>query len=54
MPARKAHPAFIVRDLARFVAGAGLDARWSDELPGVARCYVDDPFGNRLELVDAG
>ena len=54
VPARKAHPAFVVRDLTAFVASASLDARWSDELPGVARCYVDDPFGNRLELVDAG
>jgi catechol 2,3-dioxygenase-like lactoylglutathione lyase family enzyme len=52
--ARKAHPAFVVQDLLEFVRSAGLDARWSDELPGVARCYVDDPFGNRLELVDAG
>jgi len=26
--------------------------RWSDELPGSVRCHLDDPFGNRIELVD--
>src|SRR6478735_1466888 len=29
------------------------DVRWSDEIPGTVRCHVDDPFGNRLELIDA-
>jgi catechol 2,3-dioxygenase-like lactoylglutathione lyase family enzyme len=53
-PARKAHPCFAVRDLRAFVAAHDLAARWSDEQPGTIRCYVDDPFGNRLELVDAG
>jgi hypothetical protein len=52
MPARKAHPALVVHDLRRFVAERGLEARWSDEIPGTVRCYVDDPFGNRIELVD--
>jgi catechol 2,3-dioxygenase-like lactoylglutathione lyase family enzyme len=52
-PARKAHPAFLVRELRAFVAGRGLAARWSDEIPGTVRCHVDDPFGNRIELVDA-
>ena len=51
-PARKAHPALVVRDLAGLVSSAGLTVRWTDEIPGVARCYVDDPFGNRLELID--
>ncbi len=37
---------------ARFVAERRLDVRWSDEIPGVDRCYVDDPFGNRIELID--
>lgn len=52
-PARKAHPAWRVRDLRGLVARAGLDVRWSDEIPGTVRCHVDDPFGNRLELIDA-
>jgi len=54
VPARKAHPAFVVDDLRSFVAASGLDVRWSDEVPGTVRCHLDDPFGNRLELIDAG
>jgi catechol 2,3-dioxygenase-like lactoylglutathione lyase family enzyme len=56
-PARKAHPALVVEDLdalVRRLAGAGLDVRPDEDLPGVRRCYVDDPFGNRVELIDAG
>ena len=53
VPARKAHPALLVDDLRGFVASAGLDVRWSDEIPGSVRCHTDDPFGNRLELIDA-
>lgn len=53
VPARKAHPALLVTDLREFVAAAGLDARWSDDIPGTTRCHLDDPFGNRLELIDA-
>ena len=52
-PARKAHPALVVNELRRFVAERGLEVRWDDDRPDVARCYVDDPFGNRIELVDA-
>jgi catechol 2,3-dioxygenase-like lactoylglutathione lyase family enzyme len=53
-PARKAHPALLVAGLRELVAEAGLDARWSDEIPGTVRCHVDDPFGNRIELIEAG
>jgi catechol 2,3-dioxygenase-like lactoylglutathione lyase family enzyme len=53
-PARKAHPALVCRDydglLARLGA-AGVEARPATEVPGVTRCHVDDPFGNRIELV---
>src|ERR1700712_3467976 len=52
-PARKAHPAILVDGLRAFVDERGLDVRWSDEIPGVDRCHLDDPFGNRLELVEA-
>lgn len=56
-PARKAHPAFRVRNLAdlrarlirRGVPVAEDDAR-ADE--GVTRFYVHDPFGNRLEFLE--
>ncbi|HEX6724649.1 MAG TPA: VOC family protein [Gaiella sp.] len=59
VPAEKAHPAFRVstsRELeglaARLEAG-GFAVRWADsaEIPGTARFFVDDPWGNRLELV---
>ena len=54
-PARKAHPAFIVEDLPALTAAlvrAGYRP-WNDEqLEGYNRIYVDDPFGNRLELME--
>jgi catechol 2,3-dioxygenase-like lactoylglutathione lyase family enzyme len=56
-PARKAHPALIVDHLGALVAAleaAGIAVKPNaDQVPG-ASCYVDDPFGNRLELLDAG
>jgi catechol 2,3-dioxygenase-like lactoylglutathione lyase family enzyme len=54
--ARKAHPALRVAGLealAERLVGAGVEVRWDAEIAGVARCYVDDPWGNRLELVAA-
>jgi catechol 2,3-dioxygenase-like lactoylglutathione lyase family enzyme len=53
--AKKAHPAFCVDDydelLARLQA-AGIETRPDESIPGVRRCHVDDPVGNRLELID--
>jgi catechol 2,3-dioxygenase-like lactoylglutathione lyase family enzyme len=51
-PARKAHPALLVRELDAFVDRTGLSVRWDDEIEGVHRCHVDDPFGNRIELIE--
>ena len=54
-PARKAHPALGVESLDALVTlleRAGMPVRWDEENPGVRRCYVDDPFGNRIELID--
>jgi catechol 2,3-dioxygenase-like lactoylglutathione lyase family enzyme len=54
-PARKAHPALLVRDLAGLVrrcAAAGIVAVEDEALPGRNRVYVSDPFGNRLELLE--
>ena len=53
-PARKAHPALLVDDLGAFVEARGLAFTWADDVPGLVHGYVDDPFGNRIELVDAG
>ena len=53
--ARKAHPAFIVdglRELATNLQRAGYHV-WKDQpLAGYDRLYVDDPFGNRIELME--
>jgi catechol 2,3-dioxygenase-like lactoylglutathione lyase family enzyme len=55
-PALKAHPGLVVdsmealQALAGQLARHGREPRWDQELPGVTRFYVDDPFGNRLEL----
>lgn len=52
--ARKAHPSFLVDDLAGLVAkleAAGTKATLDrSSIPGVPRAFIDDPFGNRLEL----
>jgi catechol 2,3-dioxygenase-like lactoylglutathione lyase family enzyme len=55
-PMVKAHPAFLVRDLARareVLALAGVAVEEDETGLAVQRCYVRDPFGNRIELVDA-
>ena len=54
VPAKKAHPALVMHGLADFVDRRGLTVRWNDEIAGVVRCHVDDPFGNRIELIEAG
>jgi catechol 2,3-dioxygenase-like lactoylglutathione lyase family enzyme len=57
VPATKAHPALRLRDsdaltaLVRQLDAAGCATRSDVDLPGVARAFVDDPFGNRIELV---
>jgi catechol 2,3-dioxygenase-like lactoylglutathione lyase family enzyme len=53
-PARKAHPAFLVDDLDGLtdrLQAAGFATEPDEALPGYRRCYVSDPFGNRLELM---
>ncbi len=50
--ARTAHPALLVDDLRGLVAETGMNVRWNDEIAGTLRCHVDDPFGNRIELID--
>jgi catechol 2,3-dioxygenase-like lactoylglutathione lyase family enzyme len=53
-PAKKAHPALRCRDYEALIAQlrqAGVDIVPDDNNPGVRRCYVHDPFGNRIELI---
>lgn len=55
-PAGKAHPAFRVADLAVLttrLTEAGFSITEDEPLAGYERCYVDDPFGNRIELMEA-
>jgi catechol 2,3-dioxygenase-like lactoylglutathione lyase family enzyme len=55
-PAKKAHPAFLVEDLASIVSAcveAGYPPKRDEPLPGFDRVYVTDPFGNRLEILQA-
>ena len=55
-PATKAHPALLVAGydaLRARLAEAGHEPREDDLIPGVRRFYTADPFGNRLELVEA-
>lgn len=55
IPARKAHPAFIVEDLPGMIAKAvqgGYKVTADEPLEGCDRRHVDDPFGNRIELIE--
>jgi catechol 2,3-dioxygenase-like lactoylglutathione lyase family enzyme len=55
-PARKAHPALAVRgidELCAALEAAGHPVRRTEDVPGVPQWYVDDPFGNRIELLPA-
>jgi catechol 2,3-dioxygenase-like lactoylglutathione lyase family enzyme len=55
-PAKKAHPALRCRDYATCVArlsNAGMDINEVSDMLGICRCYVHDPFGNRIELIAA-
>jgi hypothetical protein len=53
-PARKAHPALVVGNLPALEAAlraAGSEVRPNPDAPAGAGSYVDDPFGNRIELI---
>lgn len=53
-PAKKAHPALQCHDYAGLTTNlknAGIDVTEVSDIPGVKRCYVHDPFGNRIELI---
>ena len=34
------------------MSDAGGRVRWDQELPGTRRCHVDDPFDNRIEVIE--
>ncbi|MGO8870012.1 MAG: VOC family protein [Acidimicrobiales bacterium] len=55
-PARKAHPALVVEELdglCELLDRSGHPTRRAEDVPGNPQWYVDDPFGNRIELIPA-
>ena len=55
-PAKKAHPALRCREYAAFrirLSEASVNVSEVDDIPGVRRCHIHDPFGNRIELIEA-
>lgn len=53
-PARKAHPALRCSDyeaLTRRLRAARIEINDDNNVPGVRRCHISDPFGNRIELI---
>jgi len=55
-PAKKAHPGFRVTELDDLIVklrGAGCQVNDDISVPSIRRAFVNDPFGNRLELVAA-
>ena len=56
-PAKKAHPALLVTNLAELLKAlpaAGFEVqRDSEPVQGLDRAFTTDPFGNRIELIAA-
>ncbi len=56
-PARKAHPALLVDGLDALIErceSSGYATTTDSALDGRRRVHVTDPFGNRIELIEAG
>ena len=56
IPATKAHPAFLALDLEalqRVLSAAGFPVKSDENLPDVRRFFSADPFGNRVEFIQA-
>jgi catechol 2,3-dioxygenase-like lactoylglutathione lyase family enzyme len=54
-PAKKAHPALLVEDLTALsnaLKAGGYTMKTDEPLDGYQRIYADDPFGNRIELME--
>ncbi|CAM3240484.1 VOC family protein [Brevibacillus invocatus] len=54
-PAKKAHPAFLVRNieqLMQHLKDNDVSFRVDDDIPGIIRFFAEDPFGNRLEFME--
>ena len=56
VPAKKAHPAFVVEDFDAYCAllrQRDVAVRDEPAVAGRRRAGIEDPFGNRLELIEA-
>jgi catechol 2,3-dioxygenase-like lactoylglutathione lyase family enzyme len=54
-PAKKAHPALKCVDYEGLIGtlrSAGIELTEVDDIPGIRRSHIHDPFGNRIELID--
>lgn len=54
-PAKKAHPAFEVENLEALkmhLTEQQVSFKVDTELPGAKRIYINDPFGNRIEILE--
>ncbi|HEY6768281.1 MAG TPA: VOC family protein [Candidatus Sulfotelmatobacter sp.] len=52
--AKKAHPALRCRDYDGLISrlrACGMEVKEDGNIPGVRRCHIFDPFGNRIELL---
>ena len=57
IPQKKAHPAFVVDDLAgleKKLIEQNYEVTWDDAIPDRKRFYTTDPFGNRIEFLREG
>jgi catechol 2,3-dioxygenase-like lactoylglutathione lyase family enzyme/heme-degrading monooxygenase HmoA len=55
-PAKKAHPALLVEEfdaMVERIEAAGHSFKKAEDLGAARRGFVDDPFGNRVEIVEA-
>lgn len=55
LPARRAHPALLVKNLGAIVAkleACGVPFKAGKQLDGYRRGDITDPFGNRIELME--
>ena len=55
IPAKKAHPAFRVNDLEtlkQHLSKRQVSYKEDEELPNAKRIFLEDPFGNRIEILE--
>jgi catechol 2,3-dioxygenase-like lactoylglutathione lyase family enzyme len=53
-PAMKAHPALRCSNYETLISRlrtSGIEVQEDENIPGIRRCHIFDPFGNRLELI---